>query len=126
MYHGKVDLHLHLDGSLSEDVVARLLQREGITMSREELQHNLRVEPECTSLVEYLQKFEVPGQVLQTEYGLARSDLYGNSLCAAATHPQGLDPAGGAEKRAARRGTGAARLSDHPRRYFAVRHDRRK
>lgn len=70
MYHGKVDLHLHLDGSLSEDVVARLLQREGITMSREELQHNLRVEPECTSLVEYLQKFEVPGQVLQTEYGL--------------------------------------------------------
>lgn len=70
MYHGKVDLHLHLDGSLSENVVAQLLQREGITMSHEEIRHNLQVQPDCTSLVEYLQKFDLPTRVLQTEYAL--------------------------------------------------------
>lgn len=70
MYRGKVDLHLHLDGSLSENVVAQLLQREGITMSHEEIRHNLQVQPDCTSLVEYLQKFELPTRVLQTEYAL--------------------------------------------------------
>lgn len=70
MYSGKVDLHLHLDGSLSENVVAHLLQRDGIPMSAEEIRHNLQVGKDCTSLVEYLQKFDLPAQVLQTEYAL--------------------------------------------------------
>lgn len=70
MYHGKVDLHLHLDGSLSEAVVAELAERGGFPMSAEEIRRNLQVPSECTSLVEYLQRFELSTKVLQTEYAL--------------------------------------------------------
>lgn len=73
MYHGKVDLHLHLDGSLSEAVVSELTAKAGFPMSMEEIRHNLRVPPECTSLVEYLQRFELSTKVLQTPYALELS-----------------------------------------------------
>lgn len=73
MYQGKVDLHLHLDGSLSETVVDELLKLDGEVLPAEAIRDRMRVPENCKSLVEYLQRFELPTQVLQTEYALERS-----------------------------------------------------
>ena len=73
MYQGKVDLHLHLDGSLSEEVVAELAAREGLTLTAEQIRDSIQVPDNCTSLVDYLKRFELPTVVLQTEYALERA-----------------------------------------------------
>lgn len=73
MYQGKVDLHLHLDGSLSESLVAELALREGLTLSPAEIRDSIQVPDDCTSLVDYLKRFELPTVVLQTEYALERA-----------------------------------------------------
>lgn len=59
----KVELHCHLDGSLSREFVEARLGR---TVSQKELQ----VEESCTSLAEYLEKFSLPGLCLMDEKGL--------------------------------------------------------
>ena len=59
----KVELHCHLDGSLSRGFIE---SRLGRTVSPEELQ----VSENCTSLVEYLKKFSLPGQCIMDEKGL--------------------------------------------------------
>ena len=59
----KVELHCHLDGSLSRGFIE---SRLGRTVSPEELQ----VSENCTSLVEYLEKFSLPGQCIMDEKGL--------------------------------------------------------
>lgn len=73
MYQGKVDLHLHLDGSMSVELVSQLTREEGLSLTASQLEQQLRVEPDCTSLVEYLKKFELPKQLLQTEQNLERA-----------------------------------------------------
>ncbi len=69
----KVELHCHLDGSLGVDFVKEMLERQGIVMQRAELQERLQVRPDCTSLTEYLEKFDLPLLCLQTEEGLWRA-----------------------------------------------------
>ena len=59
----KVELHCHLDGSLSREFVEKRLGRQ---VGKEEL----GVSNDCTSLAEYLEKFDLPGQCLQDEEGL--------------------------------------------------------
>ena len=59
----KVELHCHLDGSLSQGFVEKRLGRP---VRREELS----VSNDCTSLAEYLEKFDLPGQCLRDEEGL--------------------------------------------------------
>lgn len=59
----KLDLHCHLDGSLTLASVRELLGRE---VKPEELQ----VEEDCKSLAQYLEKFDLPIQCLQSEKGL--------------------------------------------------------
>lgn len=61
----KVILHLHLDGSLRPASVQRWLQKQGVTQSIEEVEENLMVNKDCRDLNEYLQKFDLPAQVLQ-------------------------------------------------------------
>lgn len=61
----KIDLHCHLDGSLSLGLVSSLLGRE---VQLEELQ----AADDCKSLAEYLQKFDLPLQCFQTAEGLRR------------------------------------------------------
>lgn len=73
MYQGKVDLHLHLDGSLSEQIVAELAARDGLTLSPEEIRDRIQVPDHCQSLVDYLKRFELPTVILQTEYALERA-----------------------------------------------------
>lgn len=59
----KIELHCHLDGSLSRKFMEQRLERE---LRMEELS----VSDECTSLAEYLEKFELPGLCLRDERGL--------------------------------------------------------
>ena len=70
-----VDLHLHLDGSLSVDIIRKLADGQQIllTESDAELQKKLQVEEGCTSLNEYLTKFDFPLTFLQTKEGIAES-----------------------------------------------------
>lgn len=69
----KVELHCHLDGSLKVDFVDEMLRKQGITYEREELKQKLQVQPDCTSLSEYLEKFDLPLLCLQTKEGLSRA-----------------------------------------------------
>ena len=69
----RVELHCHLDGSLNIDSVQEMLKEQGIIYEREELRKKLEVEPNCTSLTEYLEKFELPLRCLQTKKGLRRA-----------------------------------------------------
>ena len=62
----KVELHCHLDGSLSREFIEKRLGRQ---VSQEEL----TVSDDCTSLAEYLEKFDIPGRCLMDEQGLAEA-----------------------------------------------------
>lgn len=66
----KLDLHCHLDGSMSPETVSFLLKEQGISFGEKALQKELQVSDECESLGEYLQKFDLPLKCLQTEDGL--------------------------------------------------------
>lgn len=68
-----IDLHLHLDGSLSPEAIIKVANEENIklpTKNPQELKSFLAVPKDCDSLNEYLKRFDIPNYVLQTEYGL--------------------------------------------------------
>ena len=69
----RVELHCHLDGSLSIDFVEEMLEKQNIVVEREELKRRLEVRPDCTSLTEYLEKFDLPLLCLQSKEGLRRA-----------------------------------------------------
>ena len=69
----RVELHCHLDGSLNIDSVLEMLKEQGYIYEREELRKKLEVEPDCASLTEYLEKFELPLRCLQTKEALRRA-----------------------------------------------------
>ncbi|MBR5309505.1 MAG: adenosine deaminase [Oscillospiraceae bacterium] len=72
---GLIDLHLHLDGSLSVKSVKELAAMQNIKIpeKEEELFKLLRVNPDCKDLTEYLEKFAFPGKLLQTKEAIALS-----------------------------------------------------
>lgn len=59
----KIELHCHLDGSLSKAFIEKRLNR---SVKEEELS----VSEDCASLVEYLEKFALPGECLRDAKGL--------------------------------------------------------
>lgn len=59
----KIELHCHLDGSLSREFLESRLGRK-VEPSE------IHVSDDCQSLQEYLEKFDLPGQCLQDEKGL--------------------------------------------------------
>ena len=68
-----VDLHLHLDGSLSAKAIIEAAKADGINLpsyDEKELNKLLMVPENCGSLNEYLERFDLPNLVLQTEKGL--------------------------------------------------------
>lgn len=84
-----IDLHLHLDGSLNPENTFKMAKMSGVelTYSKEEIKEKLMVEPNCTNLKEYLEKFDLPLKLLQTReciayavYELVR-DLHKQGLC---------------------------------------------
>lgn len=66
----KIDLHLHLDGSLSIPFLKSLALENGLTMTDSEVRNAVTVSSSCQSLPEYLRRFELPTRLLQTEKSL--------------------------------------------------------
>lgn len=72
MKHG-MDLHLHLDGSLTAAYMIEQAKKQGIqlpTWEEGELLSYLKAPENCKDLNEYLKKFDLPCLVLQTEEAL--------------------------------------------------------
>ena len=63
----KTVLHVHLDGSLRPETVYEWLKEEGKDISIEEVKELLMVDRDCRDLNQYLEKFNLPLEVLQTE-----------------------------------------------------------
>lgn len=70
-----IDLHLHLDGSLSVASVRKLVAMQGIELPKDdgEILKQLQVDGNCKSLEEYLQKFSYALSFLQTAEAVEES-----------------------------------------------------
>lgn len=75
-----IDLHLHLDGSLSLENARALAKVEGVELPSDdaELLSRLRVSKDCKDLNEYLERFELPLTLLQS-YDSLKNATY--TLC---------------------------------------------
>ena len=69
----KIDLHLHIDGSLSLPCFQTLASNIGLSMTDAQIRKAVMVSDTCQSLPEYLQCFELPTRLLQTEKALTLS-----------------------------------------------------
>ena len=72
----KVDLHLHLDGSMLPESAWEMAAERGIALpadTLEEFRHFIVVTADCRSVNEYLKRFEMPLQILQDRAGLERT-----------------------------------------------------
>lgn len=85
-----IELHLHLDGSLNPRNIVTMAQMAGVELpctDEEAIRTKMMVEPDCTNLGEYLEKFDLPLQLLQTaecmEYAVyaLMKDLKEQGLC---------------------------------------------
>ena len=67
------DLHLHLDGSITVDILRKIaaVQDIELTFTDEELRVMLQVSDDCSDLNEYLEKFPFPLTFLQCKEGLS-------------------------------------------------------
>ncbi|MBS6397889.1 MAG: adenosine deaminase [Clostridiales bacterium] len=78
----RIDLHVHLDGSLSPAYIIRQAKKQGLTLpawDEEGLKEYLQAPKDCRDLNEYLERFRLPCSVMQTEDALtdAVADLCG-------------------------------------------------
>ena len=64
-----IDLHLHLDGSLSLEDFLYLSKTQNIPLG-DDFPNSIYVNKDCKSLLEYLEKFDLPLKFLQTEEAL--------------------------------------------------------
>ena len=63
-----IDLHCHLDGSLSIDTIKHLAKIQKISIpTDDELKEMVSVKRDCRDLNEYLEKFQFPLSLLQTK-----------------------------------------------------------
>ena len=71
-----IDLHLHLDGSITVDIAKKLASLQNIklpTDNDEELEKLLSVPDDCESQSDFLKCFELPLTLLQTPEGLTEA-----------------------------------------------------
>ena len=71
----KVDLHLHLDGSMLPETAWELALERGIPMPADTLEvfrSFIIVTADCRSVNEYLKRFEMPLSILQDQPALTR------------------------------------------------------
>ena len=72
----KLDLHLHLDGSMKPETAWELAKERGIPLPAEDLESFRRfiiVTADCRSVNEYLKRFEMPLSILQDNASLERT-----------------------------------------------------
>ena len=72
----KIELHCQLDGSLRVETVIELAKKENLKLESYEYDYVkklLSVEENCSSLDEYLEKFDLPNMVLQSKENLKRA-----------------------------------------------------
>lgn len=65
-----IDLHLHLDGSLSIEDFRFLAEKQGVDLGND-FPKNIYVPSDCTSLEEYLERFDLPLKLLQDPFSIA-------------------------------------------------------
>ena len=65
-----IDLHLHLDGSLSLEDFKYLAARNGVKLGRK-FPKNVYVPSNCKSLEQYLERFDLPLSLMQDEFSVA-------------------------------------------------------
>lgn len=72
---GLIDLHLHLDGSLSVKTVRELAAMQAMELPQrdDELLNMLQVSEDCKDLNEYLEKFSFPCALLQTKEAITKA-----------------------------------------------------
>ncbi len=71
----KIELHCHLDGSVRPATAAEIAEEEGIELSCRDLRDltdRMTAPPSCSSLVEYLERFELPLLLMQSASSLSR------------------------------------------------------
>ena len=73
----KIELHCHLDGSMSVELTQKLLADMGEEYTKEELQEALTAPMDCPSLADYLKRFDLP---LPADEG--RASRSGGGTCA--------------------------------------------
>ena len=67
-----IDLHLHLDGSLSEQDFLYLSKKDGIDLGSD-FPRNIYVPKDCPSLEVYLERFDLPLKLLQSKENIAHA-----------------------------------------------------
>ncbi|MBR4201305.1 MAG: adenosine deaminase [Oscillospiraceae bacterium] len=70
-----IDLHLHLDGSVTVDIAKKLAEMQGIALpaDEKELESMFTVPADCTDLNDFLACFDKPLSLMQTPEGLSES-----------------------------------------------------
>lgn len=71
----KIELHCHLDGSVRPGTIIDIAKIEGISIPSYDIKtiSNMMIAPlECTSLPEYLRRFDLPIKVMQSKESLRR------------------------------------------------------
>lgn len=71
----KIELHCHLDGCVRVETVLDLIKEEGIDLgdkSYDEIKAMLIVPDDCSSLKEYLKRFDLPVKLMQSRKNLKR------------------------------------------------------
>ncbi|MCR4821295.1 MAG: adenosine deaminase [Treponema sp.] len=70
-----VDLHCHLDGSITLDIARRLAEIQNVSLPADdrELEKLLTVPPECKSLNDFLKCFALPCSLMQTPESLSET-----------------------------------------------------
>ena len=71
-----IDLHLHLDGSMSPKTIIELAKKDNVklpTYDAKELKKFLSVPRECENLNDYLKCFDLPLSVLQTKESITKA-----------------------------------------------------
>lgn len=69
----KVNLHIHLDGSLRPETVYNWIQEEKKDINLEQVKKLLMVDKDCRNLNQYLTKFALPVEMLQTKAHIKQS-----------------------------------------------------
>lgn len=71
----KIELHCHLDGSVRPETIIDIAKEEGVSIPYydiENIKKEVTAPAECTSLDEYLKRFEIPILVMQSKESLRR------------------------------------------------------